>query len=423
MASIKYIGKGIIRCNRKDHAASAVAGKRVDINKHVQVIGKDGKRIKSEYGNRSIINATIAKLQKEWDELEEQSKTAKCDQAPIDSDSPYLHLQLRYQADTQPCISTEPKSMARAAGYVRRFADWCEQHHDTLTVDTFERRHALAYVKSLKSYSKGSISTMISSLASCWELMTEMMQNPPANPFRKIGKKIVSDVEGSADTSAFSKDWIRDFAAHVKANRQDLYPYFFVLAVTGWRRSDVINLQVGNVNIKNRVLKVVHGKTKKKTGAKTLIHLTDNMVELLSPLVKDKKADDRLFGKVTANMVDYVFANYLASHRPDDYSEHVTNHRVWRSHSIHSFRRSVATHLKSAGYDSELVRYMTGHTGGSMEERHYNKFTVDVKGSTEGAVSYMERVVLGVTDAKEDIMAKLRAVGIDIEMLRTLLAS
>lgn len=421
MASVQYLKNGVFRVVYRDHTATANTGKRVDVNFRAYLLDANGNRIKNDRGKAREIKARQAELMLDAQQKELETMNPDLPKAIWLGDT--IAERLTKQAEIRPCRSTRPKSINAARYAIDLFIQWLAKQKKQYTFDDFTRGDALRYADSLgKGRTKKTILSYTAALASVWEILRDDDSKIRDNPWKGIGKKVQSEIKGQVARGAFSKDWMAGFWKSLDGHKQGLRVYFFLLMLTGWRKDSVFQIKAGDVQIASRVLRCQHGKTADRTGHTSYLYMTDLMIQMIAPLVAAKADDEPIFkGHASANGALYLFDAYLANHKPQDFMELDTGTHVLRSHSLQAFRRSVITHLKMAGFADELARYVSGHAPRTMEEKHYNKFSVDIEASTRGAVEYMERVILGVEQTREEKLAKLQAAGLTIEDLRALI--
>lgn len=119
---------------------------------------------------------------------------------------------------------------------------------------------------------------------------------------------------------------------------------------TGLRVSEVVNLQVADINLAELTLIVRGGK-----GNKDRISvLPDKLTRDLSNLIAGKVANDFVFesergGKLNTRTAEAVFAKSLRLSK------------ILKRASFHSLRHSFATHLLENGVDVRYVQELLGH--------------------------------------------------------------
>lgn len=436
MASVQYIGKGKFRVTYTDFMASQQQGRRVQAQKTEYAFDKDGKRITQDVGMSRVIKARAAALLEEAQRMERMSRAETLPQAdlklPRKTDEKSLLYFLRTVVMNRPCLSSNPKSVAQAVARVKQLADWVEANYPEVTPQDFTKAQAEEYLKSINGYSKNSLETISKILKGAWNRLAEYFEDKKialGNPWKRAAQPknlaALSKHKQSIKTSGFTKEWLAAFFAHLKTldkpQSAEIYGFFYIAAVTGWRREDVRELTWANVNLEKRYIYCEHGKVAERTGARSVVYLTDGFIEVLQSLPLDHP-HRRLFN-IGADILTDTLRDYIAINPPALYEEDTTGKYgkyIRRSHTMHSFRKSVSTHLTNAQY-GDAVGYLLGLAPKGIQQKHYDKFEMDVEGSTRPMIEYMESIINGTVNQKDSVMDKLKSVGLSLEDLKKIL--
>lgn len=396
MASVQYIDNGTYRATYKDYS-QLLNGKPKVVNKRYYLYNDKGQR--KHTGSKREIEARKKEILLEIRTLEEESKgvdittSGNIDLTP-DKRTVYYYL----QHIEKPCKSNKHQSIQRAKCVVDGLMSWLLDNYPTITLVEFGRRHAREYAATLKGYAIATSSSYIRTLASVWSMLADDLDGMVifTNPWQSMGRtmKDLTEHKRTVEVSAYSKDWLSEFFSWIddyKGNlawRAEVKVYYYLLAVTGWRREDVRRITWADVNLDRRY---IYNKST-KTGAETYLYITDMMMDKLRTL-GSPNASFKLF-HFSHDFATSILESYIDNvSKPDTYRCELVGKLYKRSHTMHSFRKSVITHLKSAGYSTDVVEYITGHAGNSTESKYYNKFAVDIEGSTRKAVETMESII------------------------------
>lgn len=148
----------------------------------------------------------------------------------------------------------------------------------------------------------------------------------------------------------------------------ELYKDLFTFAVlSGLRLSELINLKVEDVNIKNKQIRVLSDESHRtKSGKTRFVDLAD----LLIPVVENslKKGQTYIFEsrisktKLYPRVVQQMTKKYV---KKSGLNEKLT---------FHCFRKTFGKWLLDAGIDLKYISHQLGHCSISVTEKHYAKF-------------------------------------------------
>lgn len=438
MASVQYLGNGKFRVTYTDFKASQQQGRRIQRQKTEYALDKDGKRITQDVGLSRVIKARAAALLEEARRAERISKGETLPQAdlklPRKTDEKSLLHYLNTVVMNRPCLSGNPKSVSHAIARVKQLAAWVEANYPEVTPQDFTKAQAEEFLKSVSGYSKNTLETLSKILKGAWNRLAEHFEDKKiqlGNPWKRAAHPknltAIAKHKQSIKSSGYTKEWLAAFFKHLssldKPNRAEIYGFFYLAAVTGWRREDVRELTWANVNFEKRYMFCNHGKVENRTAARTVIFLTDGLVEVLKSLPLDHP-HRRLFN-VGADVLTAVLRDYIKENPPALYEEDNTGKYgkyARRSHTMHGFRKSVATHLTTAQF-GDAVGYLLGLAPKGIQQKHYEKFEMDIEGGTRPMIEYMESVIKGTIAERDSVMDKLKAAGVSLEDLKSLLGA
>lgn len=151
--------------------------------------------------------------------------------------------------------------------------------------------------------------------------------NWKSNPLDDVSPRKKKKTE-RADRKPFTLEEIKSILDAIKTNRFSnkssryphsfYYPFIYFLFKTGCRPAEAVGLRVNSidftkklVNIRETMARTVHGthaavrvRKETKTGVERSIPLTDDLSELLLPMVTGKQADDLVFPSFTGLPID-----------------------------------------------------------------------------------------------------------------------
>lgn len=432
--AVKHIENGKFRVTYIDYEETAKQGKNIWKSKTYYTYTPSGVKITTARGHKTLIERREKELREEQKRLENESKRKLSKQKlnpknGVVHDKYNLYRILANVVAKNPCRSEKPKSLANARRVVNELSSFIAKKYPTMSLYDFRESHARDFVRCYKSHSISSIRTYVRIMRSAWRILNEHLNENNAEPVANVWENVKPDFVKSVASkkkvmrySAFSKPWLHNFFAWLKEHNEDnRYEAFALLFLTGWRRHDILHLTRGNVNHEHKYISVTHSKTEETTGAITYIYLTDFIRDLLASL--PKRRNGRLFALSESTLrttLDYYCEHIEA---PVDYRVVDVGRYTRRSHTPHAFRRSCITHLKSEHFAGDLVNYITGHSGGTVDERHYNRFCVDYKAATEEAMLYLESIIMGEENANLTLDAVLHKLKMSKKQLAELMAA
>ena len=140
-----------------------------------------------------------------------------------------------------------------------------------------------------------------------------------------------------------------------------------LLAFTGIRSCDVVNLRYDNFDLKNKELSLIQ----KKTGVPLKLKITDQILEAVDNCFRYSRPDkcnDALFLKANAPFLPISTAS--VRHIVSTAYERAGIDITGRKHGSHSLRSSLASAMVNNGIDYEIVRKTLGHTSTDSLSRH-----------------------------------------------------
>jgi integrase len=132
---------------------------------------------------------------------------------------------------------------------------------------------------------------------------------------------------------------------------------------TGLRRSELINLKVKHVNLKEGFLIVGGEGLVTKSRRIREVALCDQVKNLLEDIINKKKPDDLLFGKT--NRIPYT-----ADHVSSMFKKAVRGKQLSERIHFHTCRHSYITHLANSELPLPAVQLLAGHANVSTTMRY-----------------------------------------------------
>lgn len=221
------------------------------------------------------------------------------------------------------------------------------------TLPTITREQIIQYKNYLlneKNIDAKSINRALSSLKSYNEFLVEKKyQNEVVILFQdycKIQKQLTSP------TNTNIKEVIK-FMEKIKKN-EPVRNYYIVRLIlnTGLRISEILNIELSNINLKKKNLKIV-GKGAKQRN----IPLNDNAIEIIKLAIEDRKKYNYAFNVLNSP--------YLFLSNKNEKLQNCTINRIFNKYSNkitpHSLRHMFATDYLENGGDLRSLQMILGH--------------------------------------------------------------
>ena len=407
MASVKREKSGRYRASYRDHADLDGKGEPKCRSFYRWALDEQGNRIVKLHGNAERLKTFKDELLREACRLEAESRARRARErqgyVPPPPGKHNLLDCLQGSMFARPCYSGKSKAICQARRELKRLETWVQANYPSACFEDFSPALAMEYLRTLGEFSLSSIRTFISVIRSAWRIQQQAFDIERKSPWEKLIWQDVCQVtqhKVPLEYHAFNTTWLSKFFAWLRDNSKDfqIYAFFYLLLVTGWRKGDVLRLKRDNVDMSKRTITVCHQKTAEKTGRVSILYLTDGMMKIFAELerLQEARRGDTLFS-MSADRPAAILERYIETvDKPANFDSQRRGKYIRRSHTIHAFRRSCITILKGeARFNVELVNYIVGHSPKSVEERHYNDFSADVEKSTKDVVLYMESIING----------------------------
>lgn len=433
--SVQYLANlKAFRVSYRDHLKTARDGQARYTSARYHFIDEQGRAYVPDYKpTASMIRHRKKELELIAKELEEQSKQGLIEPAKKVKDNITLIAMLE-AVKSHPTKAGNAQSTKKAKSVITDFIGWLTEKAPRMSAKELTKKAIMSFLRDCYAHAMlGTLAKQKKVLSTAFRILCEDNNLSILNPFEKIHTiDLISIDKGKGKTifiSGYTEDYIHEFYSYVRSlNNIELEIVFYLLICTGWRAGDIVNLESKQIDLENRTITLLHNKTQKTTQARTIIHITDYLLSLLKSI---KFQRSTIFSFAPCSLKDKALRtlhDYMREHKPIGFTTYKTLKGERNSHNLHSFRKSFITICKKAGYNNELVRYIAGHAGKSIEERHYNTFLIDPKGSTDSIIRYAESVALhGKQSIKNERLRALlelaNANGYSLDDLQALLNS
>ena len=321
------------------------------------------------------------------------------------------------QMQTITAWSRDPEAIKARRKVINEFVTWLRAHklYKNFHLEQISRAVAKEYLTFLinKGLAAGTITKRRKSLSVIWGLIIEELEDLGSelvvnNPFaggkilRRISKTDEEiEAEGkvfSVEKKAFTMPQVREIIERMRYYKPMLAYVWHLGFLTGWRVGDILNLKWGQIDITNRTLTLISGKTK----IKTILYLTDGLLALFNE-VKEQSTDTSPEGKVFYYKGSMAYNLHNRAVLDEMGLSETAKSGVKEKHlyTFHSLRGTMKTALKVKDYNESRLDYLVGHRGKGIDAKHYNKFYDDPKAATQDIIEFLEGV-LADTDSDND---------------------
>ena len=183
----------------------------------------------------------------------------------------------------------------------------------------------------------------------------------------------------NSDTTPFTDEEVKTL---LKNDSNDTVKIILILIYTGWRPSELLNLEVKNVDLENGFIR---GGSKTESGKNRIVPISS----------KIEKYVKYFYDKATSNNQKYLLVNSvggkmnLSNFRKRQFYKTLINIGILKDEEDHhvtpySTRHTFATMCDKAGIDDNLLIKMIGHTSKKTTNKFYiHKTEEDMKKAIE----------------------------------------
>lgn len=237
----------------------------------------------------------------------------------------------------------------------KRFLEFIKKNPEDISED--DVKSYMAYLVSERNLKPASINLTLSSLRFLYEnilrkkIFTEI--KPP-----KIEKKL---------PTVLTKHEIKKLIDSTKNPKHKLLIEF--LYSSGLRVSECVNLKINDLDLNEKMGRVISGKGKKDRN----IILSNKLIDSLNKYLKKRKIKS-----------EYIFQSFNGDHISVRMAQKIVNKaakkaEIKRRVFCHALRSSFATHLLEAGVDIRYIQTLLGHSSISTTERYTHVSTKELK--------------------------------------------
>jgi integrase len=176
----------------------------------------------------------------------------------------------------------------------------------------------------------------------------------------------------------------------------------------GFRKSELLNMRVGQADFLNRWITLEPGTT--KNGEAPRVKMTTEVFELMRACCRDKKLDDFVFTRVDGSRVIEPRKNWYTLCVASGLGQLIqvkSGKRGYKQYvglNLHDFRRAAVRNLVRAGVPERVCMDISGHRTRSIFDRYNIASEADLVPASK-LIEADRQVAGGETDTKSDTPA------------------
>ena len=177
----------------------------------------------------------------------------------------------------------------------------------------------------------------------------------------KINREVKTRAE-IKEKIVFTDEAITAIFNNLKLKNENLNTAIYLLFYTGLRSSDVLTINVNNVDLENRIINYYSPKRKK---FREVAFHTD-LLPILEKRIKEIKVG-KLLKYAEAENIGLAIKRYL-----------VDDLKMTEPYTARTFRKTFITLCRSRyNMDATIVRELVGHAHGNTADKYYNQVSID----------------------------------------------
>lgn len=312
-------------------------------------------------------------------------------------------------------LTTKGKVSSRHTSFLTTFTEFLKKNYPLTPLHELKKPHFVEYFNSISKYSTDVQTHHYFYLLKIWKNIVNEFEESPikyVNILDKYGKSEFVAEKLPFEKMPFTVEELKRIfweclIMEESTTREQLFFVLYFLFITGWRVGDILNLTWEQVNFGNRTIRVMHSKTKDKTGHETIIFITPLMKEILERQQASGKKhpyNSKYVFNIRKQCREYKdmgnwgneilkFIHEAMSKMDNKRSIITPMGQEMKTYTTHCIRKSVTTELNlSPNFTSERIKYLLGHSDNSTEAKHYLKFKLYPERSTRDMLEYMEEL-------------------------------
>lgn len=201
--------------------------------------------------------------------------------------------------------------------------------------------------------------------------------------YQNVTDKVVQPKKENKEGEIYTLDEVKTLLQTVKGTKMEV-PVYLAICL-GLRREEITGLRWENVDLENRVLRIVEVRTAagdnnniikepKTKNSKRTLYIVDEVYDVLVAQKEWQAKQKELLGKLYHDS-GYVFVRddgkpYRVNSVSEHFSDFLKKHGL-RKIRLHDLRHTFASVMYAAGVDLKAISEMIGHSDISTTSRIY----------------------------------------------------
>ncbi len=247
----------------------------------------------------------------------------------------------------------EGKSVNTTKSYIRHVRDylkWFDQSFNT-PFSKLYRQNVLEFISFLINIKKSKASTINAKIAALVKLNEYLIEKRIQNALVITKKDYIKIQNEYISPSTISKNDVESFRQKILENKSKRdYAIVTLLAYSGMRISETLNVKLSDMNLTTREILVRYGKGKKQR----LVIINDKIVHAIKEYLKERSEQPN------------SFSEYLFISRESETVNRTVINRIFNKFSDkitpHTLRHFFCSYALESGWSTHEVAAQVGHT-------------------------------------------------------------
>ncbi|SHJ47009.1 tyrosine-type recombinase/integrase [Paramaledivibacter caminithermalis] len=235
-------------------------------------------------------------------------------------------------------------------GHVKNYLKWFDQSFNDPFTKLY-RQNVLEFISFLINIKKLKASTINAKIAALVKLNEYLIENKIQNALVITKKDYIKIQNEYISPSTISKNDVESFRQKILENKSKRdYAIVTLLAYSGMRISEALNVKLSDVNLTTREILVRYGKGKKQR----LVIINDKIVYAIKEYLKERAEQPN------------SFSEYLFISRESETVDRTVINRIFNEFSDkitpHTLRHFFCSYALESGWSTHEVAAQVGHT-------------------------------------------------------------
>ena len=269
------------------------------------------------YNKQNLLKAKKTALEIEQDMVNNQfdfmlSKYKGVQSIPVSTEKSIVMLFEEWVSDYKQMDCDKNSDYFHIRNTIRKWGEFkAEDLLNNLNKESFGAKTYNSRLSILRSFTSWMVNRAFWSFNPLEEVSSKKVKK-----FVKANRKPFSENEISAILRAFKENTFSPKSS--RYTHAHYYPFIYFIFKTGVRNAEAIGLRVSSVDLEKKIViikdvlaRTVNGthasariRKETKNGKERMLPLTDDLLDVLNPLLIDKHADDLVFQSFTGSSID-----------------------------------------------------------------------------------------------------------------------